>query len=124
MLSKKSPQKICGIRNWNERIKAHGFLNHHCASTLALESMLLRAPIKNTFSTASVKPGKARIEQFRSALGLLAAVLVKRCERQGRAISSHPCSSVLMDSIKAACEVKRNKIVFADALQDQKHGRG
>src|SRR5215472_6354186 len=29
-----------------------------------------------------------------------------------------------MDSIKAACEVKRNKIVFADALQDQKHGRG
>jgi hypothetical protein len=62
MLSKKSPQKICGIVNWNERIKAHGFLNHHRASTLALESMLLRAPLKNTFSTASVKTGKAPIE--------------------------------------------------------------
>src|SRR5215472_15360763 len=57
MLSKKSPQKICGIRNWNERIRAHAFLNHHCASTLALESMLLGAPLKNTFSTASTRSG-------------------------------------------------------------------
>jgi hypothetical protein len=62
MLSKKSPQKICGIRNWNERIKPRGFLNHHCAWTRALESMLLRAPLKNTFSTASVKGGKAQGE--------------------------------------------------------------
>jgi hypothetical protein len=62
MLSKKSPQKICGIGNWNERIRAHGFLNHHCASTLALESMLLGAPLQNTFSTASVKLGKAHSE--------------------------------------------------------------
>jgi hypothetical protein len=67
MLSKKSPQKICGIRNWNERIKAHRFLNHHCASTRALESMLLRAPLKNTFSTASVKSGAFGMSAVASA---------------------------------------------------------
>jgi hypothetical protein len=53
MLSKKSPQNSCGIRNRNERIQADEFLNQGCGCALDLESMLLTDPAKIPFSTAS-----------------------------------------------------------------------
>src|SRR5215813_9645664 len=64
MLSKKSPQRNCGIEIWKERIQENGFLNQDCVLASDLESIFLGAPSENPFSTASARLGPRAMSPF------------------------------------------------------------
>jgi hypothetical protein len=70
MLSKKSPQKGCGIEIRNNRIRQVEFLNQCCASEIDLESILLGGTSKIFFRqyrpTRDIVPGKSEL-LFRQA---------------------------------------------------------
>src|SRR5262249_4480459 len=79
MLLKKSPRKNCRIGIRNNRIRGANFLNRSCALDARLESMLLKAPCQNPFSTASAKSRHSHCSK---------GTAIRSPRRRGRAASA------------------------------------